>query len=232
MTSPLVYCIACCARSGSTYLAELCESTGRLGVPKEYINPDPMCEPQFRRKVVESSDATDSEYVEALLRERSTSNGVFGIKVVGYKDNEDRLADFKVNRWIFLRRRDLLEQAISLYKAMANKQWVWRRGEAKPSPHFDEVEIRRIADYLRRKHSEWLTFFAERNIEPLELWYEDIQRDSLHAIKQICEFVGVSSEDLSPLCVTTRVQRDAVTEQWKLLIERSLTPSSTNEMES
>ena len=215
MNSSLVYCIACCARSGSTFLAELCESTGRLGYPREYINPDPMCEPRFRRKMSVASDAPDALYVNALLAQHRTANGVFGFKVVNYEEHKLRLAEFPINRWIFLRRRDQLEQAISLYKAIANKQWVWRAGEAKPSPPFDAKGILGTERYLIQKHAEWLEYFNDQSIKPLELWYEEIQDEPQHAIKQVCDYVGVSSENLPSLKVTTRVQRDAVTDEWK-----------------
>lgn len=89
MNRHLTYCIACCARSGSTYLAELCESTGRLGIPREYILDDPaktvtqVCEfvgvstkdlPPPRVTTRIQRDAVTDQWKERLLAENADSS--------------------------------------------------------------------------------------------------------------------------------------------------------------
>jgi LPS sulfotransferase NodH len=124
-------------------------------------------------------------------------------------------------RYIWLRRRDTLRQAISLYRAAATDIWHWPAGAPRPMacPVFDAERIEHCRREITIANDYWRDWFAgEAARSPLELWYEDISADPRAAIEHICRHIGLSTENLptpqSKLCV----MRDAVTDEWCALL--------------
>ena len=67
--------------SGSSYLAELLSKTDRLGQPEEFLNQDlaPLSLKHIAETGCEIKHVID--YLTWLIRNRSSDNGVFGLKV-------------------------------------------------------------------------------------------------------------------------------------------------------
>lgn len=131
------YFICATPRTGSSLLLGLLESTGVAGRPQAYFRaPD---EPLWadRWQIPRASDGSFdyADYVRAALAAGTTDNGVFGAKLVWgtldqvvdklgtvYPDlaGEDvRLLDraFGRTRFVYLRRDDVLAQAVSWLRA-------------------------------------------------------------------------------------------------------------------
>ncbi len=115
-----VFMIACAQRVGSTLLALSLWKRGVFGAPMSYFNPWTMQSYQKRFKF-----STDREYVDFLQSTRTSPNGVFAYKMgathwCGLQTEAPYLASrIRANAAIFLRRRNVVAQAISQYKAFA-----------------------------------------------------------------------------------------------------------------
>jgi LPS sulfotransferase NodH len=212
-----LYLIATTSRSGSTHLCRMLTATQRLGEPAEYYNVRVRPE---RMKLWGAK--SDRDYFEQVIQRTSTANGVCGIKVAtaafeilrsSLGEEFDRLQP----RYIWLRRRDTLRQAISLYRAQATDIWHWHAGQPRPTacPEFDAERIARCRREIESANDEWRAWFAggaER--QPLMLWYEDLIAEPAPIVAEICRHVGVSDENLPPPRSDLQVLRDATTQAW------------------
>ena len=112
------YVIVFSPRSGSSWLARLLSSTERLGFPEEYINPE------FVVEVARFLDANEpNRFLDALVRRRKSENSVFGIKARALDVDLFGAEPFRYcfgQHTIFfhLWRRNLIAQAVSLYRAV------------------------------------------------------------------------------------------------------------------
>ena len=211
-----LYIIATTSRSGSTHLCRMLTSTGRLGEPAEYYNP--RSKP---KRMLHWNASTGWEYFQQVLLHKSTPNGVCGLKVptTAFDDMRRDLGGvFELLRpkYIWLRRRDLIRQAISLYRANETGIWHWHAGTDKPDacPPFDKAKIEASRRQIEQANDSWANWFGEHNIRPLEVWYEDVVAQPLETVQAICRHVGVDDARLPPIESNLRMMRDSTTDLW------------------
>lgn len=210
------YLIATTSRSGSTHLCRMLTSTRRLGEPAEYYNV--RVKPE-RMKLWKAK--SDLEYFQQMLLRTSTDNGVCGIKVatLAFENMRRELGPiFELLRpkFIWLRRHDVLRQAISLYRASETDIWHWHEGQAKPQAAvpFDAEKINACRKQIEQANEAWAIWFAENRISPLQFWYEDVISSPRGTVEETCRHVGVDAGSLPVLKSDLRVMRDETTEQW------------------
>jgi len=173
------YVIASVPRSGSSLLTHLLWETGVAGAPNEYLNP------LQRRAFDERFGPMPVEvYLERLQRFRTTGNGVFGLKIHRHHarrfveapghDLADLLPDA---RWIATARRDRVAQAVSMEIAHQTRRWAHRPQPPRREATYDHHSISKRLDAINRQMAGWATWFDERGIVPLTVWYEDLVAD-------------------------------------------------------
>ncbi|MGO9560474.1 MAG: Stf0 family sulfotransferase [Acidimicrobiales bacterium] len=127
-------------RSGSWMLSDLCQQTGLLGQPEEYFRPD--YRPHWSAEWGITLPNSYALYVASAIRNTSTPNGVFGVKLHAYQMNwflrqlrvtwgtDPNATDGEIlERWlpsavfVHLWRRDVARQAISYYRAARSDVW-------------------------------------------------------------------------------------------------------------
>jgi LPS sulfotransferase NodH len=93
--------------------------------------------------------------------------------------------------YLFLRRRDKIAQAVSLYKANKTGQYVGgpANGE-EPELEFDKEQIARALFDILRWEFHFSYFFELHGIKPFELWYEDLVADPRSSIQQVSDWLG------------------------------------------
>jgi len=208
------YAICTSQRTGSTYLCRLLRSTGVLGNPGEYFDAG------ARRRMGLEPHANDPEgQFASILEAGATPNGVYGVKL--FPPQFDWAARTKWVtrlpnlRFIFLRRWDLLGQALSQARAWQTLQWTSLH-EARGQAAYDGKLIQERLLEILRHNARWEFYFARNGIRPLHLYYEDILADPGRAVGAVARALGVEGEivvDLSK--VTLEVQRTAETEDWR-----------------
>jgi LPS sulfotransferase NodH len=210
------YAICATPRSGSNFLGHMLKNTGLFGCPLEYFNPENL--PIWRKRAARERFAG----VVPLIEGRRTSrNGRFGIKI-----HRTHLAaavaeigpDFLGPAWkfILLRRRDVLGQAVSW--SIAAQTSVWKSGlAASGEAVYSRAAIARRLELAVKHTASWQQLFAERGIVPLELAYEDIERDPARAVRTVAEFLETplpAELDLGRL-IETRKQRAQGSLNWR-----------------
>ncbi len=210
-----VFAICCTTRSGSTYLCELLESAG-IGRPDEYLNPTgQVCgEPFWRGELGLPEHFHNKQvYWQELLIQRSQNNQ-FGVKVARTNLLEFILKQAPDARLLWIRRRDTLRQAVSLYRARESGQFRhWQPAPTEPVK-FDKSAILRCRESIEAANVRWLDFFRERTLHPLTVWYETVCAHPRDEILRIARWMGLDPCKVGHLSTSCQVQRDATTDQW------------------
>jgi LPS sulfotransferase NodH len=188
------YVVCSTPRSGSTLLTRLLWRSGRMGAPHEYFNIQTVL---FRMQLRFRSDSIHA-YTDELLRRRTGPNGVFGFKL--HQEHWHtfwycgRFNVFRDLKYVRIRRRDRLAQAISLAIARQTGQWT-SDVPAKAEPRYDFNQTRRAMQDLDRMERGWDTELTARKVKPLELVYEDFRNDTDSGLRAVYDFVGVDPNE-------------------------------------
>ena len=232
------YLICTTPRTGSTLLCGLMASTKVAGQPESYFRkPDEQLWAD-RWDIDRSSDGVFeySEFVRAALTAGRTDNGVFAARIMwGTLDYlVDKLGsvypasnggDFDLlnlafghTGYIYLRRDDVLAQAVSWHRAEQTNVWHQTERE-KPKqpeqePSYDFDQICKLVQTIEEHNSAWLTWFASVGIQPHMVRYEDFDGNPVGVACEILEFLGLK---LPPRCLIRAHQKrlaDELNAQW------------------
>ena len=216
------YTIAFTIRTGSSLLCDYLTAAG-LGQPSEYFQfPFGVANARHYRQLnVQPGDFVS--YLRQLFAHRA-QNGFFGVKLTWehqavlveearkHWDGIRGLDDlFPGNRWVYLRRRDKIGQAISGWRAMKSGKWhssdIIAAQDAKPEYGFHE--ILNVLFLLLNDEYHWDNYFGLNRIEPQIIFYEDFQNDPKGTVLKLVRFVqqapgGISVPDEQELVQGSR----------------------------
>jgi LPS sulfotransferase NodH len=214
------YVIMFTARSGSTWLTSLLSATGKLGYPEEYINPE------FIRDVAQFLNTRDpAAFLTALARRRQTPNGIFGMEVRA-PDIEMFQPDvffqfFDQSTHFFnLWRKNLVAQAISLYRAVATKRY--HSNDGKPDTGPPDYDVKAITDWLQHMANEENANFrmlTQRKLPFTNLCYEDMVANRLNTLHLFARVLEVDPKDLT-LLPAARDEVKKIGDNWNLEAEK------------
>lgn len=216
------YLIAHTPRTGSNWLCEVLAATGQAGIGHVnraglFIGYGPAIADQY------------PENIERYFSDSTTPNGVCGTKS-DWSYLHDHIERYlpagaldaimgRFTHFILLQRRDFFAQAVSLYIASQSGVYtsVSRNQPDKGDPTkitFDGDAITKNVTRVLTENLEWRAYFRRRNIQPLELFYEDMAADMPGTIQQVFEFLGVPPPDYIPAEVTLKRQVNPLKEQF------------------
>jgi len=224
-----LYVLFILPRTGSTWLTELARGTKVLGTPQEWFNeewiqtsePALGCLPPKARGTLNIND-----YVESIVDDAVEAVGVEltinQVRLV--HDLIEGAIDVKEVTWFYLRRRDLVSQAISLYRSAASGlfhsyqdiAFAERLNEVK----FDGPGILRSMSFLVDCEVLFEDFFKECRILPCPLFYEDLIADPLVFLQLMAKTIGCSVPTRLP-STTLQVLRNSRSVEWGNAIEQS-----------
>jgi trehalose 2-sulfotransferase len=197
------YIICTSPRSGSHLLGRLLANAG-IGLPLEYFNIRTNVDLRNRWS---TPDGDHASYLTEALRRRTTPNGVWGslLQWSHYSDYQ-QVIDQRLlpnARLIYLYRRDLVSQAISLHLARRTGFWGFdgvpttpRRTDSRGRPR-GLGSIRhtvKCAGALNEESRHWQNLFEARRPPLLRMAYEEIVKDQPAAIRTIADFLGLPAD--------------------------------------
>jgi LPS sulfotransferase NodH len=202
-TKPWNYVISTTPRSGSNLLCELLSSSKLMGFPSEYLNSlggllptakdNHLIDPEGRISV--------GTYLDFVTENRVTQNDCFGLKILYDQlvtfGKFQAVKDFLMkSRFVWLVRRDIVSQAVSLYIASETGSWKSFEDERKTRDmvNFDEEKIQFFVNRIFMQNLKWEQFFLINHLEYLRVDYEDILADAQGACQRICGFCGVRTD--------------------------------------
>lgn len=174
-------------RSGSNLLGRLLRASGVF--PKDSF--DEFFGPQVMTEAKHSNAATNLEqYCRLLIR---TDYPLNGIKINAHQllfiarsgllgTSRDR------PRFLFIKRQDLLDQAISYEKAKCTQEW-WLPRNTKQTQltheHYDEQKIIASIQEIAENNMLFESFFAMNGVDPMVVTYEDLGADPLEEVSRV-----------------------------------------------
>ena len=231
MKPTLCYIICSVQRSGTHLLGSVLRSTRVAGRPGEYF----FCK---RSETWEGRWGSPSRaaYLERVFRQGTTPNGVFGCvvmwtyfeRIIGmlhempaYQHvgpSEVLAAVFNRPKYIWMRRRDRVQQAVSWAIASQTKVWSQKPGDAAQSDaplQFDFELIDQRYSHITADEQSWENYFRQNQIEPLVLFYEDMTASNRAAVERILEFLVVPfPAGLEIGLPTVEKQATEMSEEW------------------
>ncbi|MFD2167324.1 Stf0 family sulfotransferase [Thalassotalea euphylliae] len=208
--------IASTGRSGSHMLGHALHQTGKFGFPLEYANPANL---EKWRSLLGVSDVAD--VMTQLKRRRTSSNGVFGIKVhyphiEQFNGFANLLDTFPEPYFVFLSRKDLLKQAVSLSIARQTGVWISGQESNGVEPKYDFHQIDGCLKETIRHNASWKYKLSISGAKYMELDFDKVRMDLKHAIHQIAQFMEVELKESDiPVEQVTRKQGNNLNKEWE-----------------
>jgi LPS sulfotransferase NodH len=203
----------------------LLTQSGVHGQPEEFLD----IRKQMFRSLYDDAGGSRARYLRWLFEHRSSPNGAFGLKLhwnqgvafvrgartdamaharlgSGFRAVRSLARDFDDLRYVWVRRRDRIGQAVSLYRARNTNQWVRPDGDPnarRSDPPFDVDEIDRALRWLTRVDAGWDRYFRRVGTVPFVLFYEDLASDQATVLAALGGHLGVPL----PTSIAPRLER-------------------------
>ncbi len=191
------YWILTVARSGSSFIAgELRRRLGGEPLSTEFFNVRHVAS---RQDFIPSPDAPVRGYLEYLAA-RHAIRGVLGVKMVWPQIEQccrypDFLPAIAGGRIVHLRRRDVIQQGISLFFAMRTGAWkssTQPRLERPDAVEYDHAAIGQCVEYVETSDALLRRFLAVHALDHLPVWYEDFVADPEAESDRILAYLGLA----------------------------------------
>jgi trehalose 2-sulfotransferase len=190
------YVVCSNPRSGSTYLIYLAKSTGKLGIPYEWLRGDGGPASSDYK----SYTRDESEQVRYILTDGKTPNGVYGLKM--FPEHFDRRTEtcwaesLPQLHYVHMVREDIIGQAISLAIARQTGSYMKETPESR-EPIYDRTQILNCLRFIAAGEARWRMFFAINKIKPLEITYNRLLKNPQREISRIGGLVGVQNATIN-----------------------------------
>ena len=216
------YLVCCDARTGSSLLAATLRATGRAGKPFEYFTRAEIDKPWLRAELRVPDDVAFPGFPawrDVILKAGSEMGGVFAASVhywqLGHCVETFRRPDadpatpalavlrgfFPELRLVWLRRENIVAQAISHHVAIATNYWNSRLaagvapGESDRGAPYDFDKIHHQVESVLAAQSGWREALDGAEAITMPLAYEELAADLPGAARRLCGFVGVDLGD-------------------------------------
>jgi LPS sulfotransferase NodH len=221
---------------------EAVPATGRPPRPEDYLEglDDPaahalVAAAQAPEPPPSSSLAGITRYDEHLARVRewgTTPNGVFGAKLMwdhiawlqslaGGAPPLTLLAQlFDEPRFVWVRRDDVVRQAVSLWRAMQTQSWRDDGTDGGGAPEYSFAALHHLVGRLRAHDASWARLLAGQPV--LELTYEELTGALDVAVRRTLEHVGADDAGTEIAAPAMRRQADELSEAWRAAYARDL----------
>ncbi len=241
------YLICTSPRSGSTLLCHLLSDTGVCGDPESYFHEPSVASWRAFLGLPVGDEAQDrAALAEVFCAARvRAANGtpLAGVRLQrhsfdfflqqlthlypGHKSDLDRLrAAFGRVLFIYLRRDNKLDQAISLIKASQTGLWHMapdgteiERLSPPEEPQYDAGQIAQQLAALRQAERDWEAWFTQERITPLRLRYEALADDPGRVLAGILTRLGLDPGQAKDVKPALRRLSDQTSRDWAARFE-------------
>jgi len=217
---------------------EALRSTCRPRQPRQYFESPDVADIAARLRPLEPGRPEQPGDFEGWFRyviQRGTSrNGVFGAKMMWnyFDDFRARVRElpglesatftaaldviFPKLRLVFVRRRDKVAQAVSLWRAVQTDQWRTEneRSHGAIPVAYDYRALKYLVDELHRWDARWEDWFHATGREPIRVIYEEFVGARAATVGRVLDELGIDppepEDDKGPM----RRQADDLSEDW------------------
>ncbi len=137
-------------------------------------------------------------------------------------DRERMEAVFGTTQFIYLKREDHLDQAISLLRAQQTGLWHLKADgsdlERLEPEHSGGYERQKIDAYIQQsiaQNEAWTRWFAEESIMPLAITYAELSKNPQTTLSRVLAHIGLDKAVASTVPVQTRKLADETSLAWR-----------------
>jgi LPS sulfotransferase NodH len=118
--------------------------------------------------------------------------------------DERQIANFlkQQNHLVHVRRRDKIEQAISLYRALStgifssvHARFARKVGLDVSPPRFDAAKIDAMHNRVCKDDQAWVRLLENYQLKHYEVFYEDFTADMKHGCREVLSNIGINPPD-------------------------------------
>jgi LPS sulfotransferase NodH len=218
----LTVVVAMTARTGSTQFCAVLGAAGGFLAPDEVLNARSWVAHAAKERLgVETFEGL----MEALRRAPGPCLGLKTnwLDFAPISEFYDKVLPGA--RFIYLDRRDVLAQAVSLFRAVISNRWHvpvgvgFDEGQARAewemlNSRLDLNKISQTVKQLVDEKKAWEDFFKRESITPVRVFYEDFDRDRRTDLARVGEALGVALDRAVPADVGFERLSDALSEAW------------------
>lgn len=173
-------------------------------------------------------------WFEYAVHRGTTPNGVFSAKMMWnyFDDFRARVREltgmeeltfnqaleqiFPNLRIVFVRRRDKVGQAVSLWRAIQTQKWRDAEDSSVGSAEaqYDYRAIKHLVDELHRWDSRWEDWFHATGREPVRVIYEEFVGARAATIGRVLDALAIAPRELNDGKGPMRRQSDTVSQDW------------------
>jgi LPS sulfotransferase NodH len=231
------YLICATPRTGSSLLCGLLDSTGVAGHPESWFRRQGELEFAASWGIAAPRQGAFgyAGYFRAAVAAGSTANGVFAARVMWGTMDEVTAhlapvypsragsaagllsAAFGRTRFVYLRRGDVVAQAVSLLRAEQTGVWTETAGERRQpaaDPVFDFGQVRGLARQIEDDNAAWEAWFAAEGIQPYGVLYEELDADPVGIASGVLSFLGLDLPAGREITVRHRRLADELSARW------------------
>lgn len=169
-----------------------------------------------------------------VLQRGTSKNGVFGAKMMwNYLDDfRDRVKElpglgdatfhqaldviFPRLQIVFVRRRDKVAQAVSLWRAIQTQRW---RTEGDPedgevAASYDYRAIKFLVEELHRWDARWEDWFHATGRQPIRVIYEEFVTSRAATVGRVLDALGIAPKEPDDGRGPMRPQADTMSQNW------------------
>ena len=185
----LKVCIAASARTGSNYLCQRLREVGiRAG---EYFHSRRL------RALLAKTGERLEDHCAGLVR-RFAYRGTFAVKgAIDVLAIPHLCGELPANlaswRFVHLRRRDIVKQAISHVLARQSGEWRSPTPGTTADRAYDARSILALARQMIEVNALWEGFFTDSQVTPLRIWYEDLDASPETVCAAVARFAGIQA---------------------------------------
>ena len=231
------YLICATPRTGSSLLCGLLDSTGVAGHPESWFRRQDEREFAARWGIAGPSGGACgyAGYFRAAVTAGSTANGVFAARIMwgtmdeltahlspvhpGHAGSASGLlsAAFGRTRFVYLRRGDVIAQAVSLLRAEQTGVWfetVGERQEPTAEPGFDFGQVRELVRQIEDANAAWEAWFAAEGVQLYRVLYEELDADPVGVASGVLGFLGLDLTAGRKISVRHKRLADDLNARW------------------
>jgi LPS sulfotransferase NodH len=231
------YLICATPRTGSSLLCGLLDSTGVAGHPESWFRRQDEREFAASWGIADPSNGTFdyASYFGAAIAAGSTANGIFAARIMWGTMDEVTAhlthvypahagsaagllsAAFGRTRFVYLRREDVVAQAVSLLRAEQTGVWFEtadERQEPTAEPCFDFGQACDLVRQIEQDNAAWEAWFTAEGIQPYQVLYEDLDDDPVRIASGVLGFLELDLPAEREITVRHKRLADELSTQW------------------